>query len=351
MGRLVPARSFPVYMQLPDDWQQCHDFFLQQLYERSGSLESLATYQGLLRRFFVFTGKLPGDVLYSDTLAFIGQRSTSRRNFGQPVSASTHNQRLCVLRSFYLFASTFEVNGVPLYQKVLPTTGIHYSKRAFNPRYLTIEELERFFSVIPHTPKGERDRVMYLLYFWLGRRRAELARLQWKDIHTATVVDANGARRFVHVYSYRSKGAGRQVKTKEIPPAAWNALSSYLTSSGRLASMKSESYLFISIHPGNGRRGGAAVSQNVPLHPDYINNEFVRYCKLAGLPLGLTLHSLRHTASRLRYESGSDLRTVQQFLDHSSIATTDLYVRTLTGVADPGARLLEARFGHLAAPD
>jgi integrase len=338
-------------MQLPDGWQRCHDFFLQQIYERSESLESLVTYRSLLARFLSDPTKSPADYTHTDALEFIQAPSSSRRNFGRPVSASTHNQRLCVLRSFYLFASTFEVDGIPLYQKALPTTGIRYVKRAFNPHYLTIEELERFFSVIPHTPKGDRDRVMYFLYFWLGRRRAELARLQWKDIHTATVVDADGARRLVHVYSYRSKGAGRQVKTKEIPPAAWNALSSYLTSSRRLPTMKPESYLFISIHPGNGRRGGAAVSQNVPLHPDYINNEFVRYCKLAGLPPGLTLHSLRHTASRLRYESGSDLRTIQQFLDHSSIATTDGYIRTMVGVSDPGARLLEARFGHLVAPD
>ncbi len=338
-------------MQLPDDWQQCHDFFLQQIYERSGSSESLQSYRSVLSRFLTFVTVSPADVTRTDVLSFLQQTSTSRRNFGQPLSASTYNSRLCVLRSFYLFASLCEIDSKLLYQKILPTTGIRYAKRAFNPRYLTIEELERFFSVIPHTPKGERDRMMYLLYFWLGRRRAELAHLQWKDIHTATVIDADGARRLVHVYSYRSKGTSRQVKTKEIPPAAWNALSSYLVSSGRLPTMKPESYLFVSIHPGNGRKGGAAVSQNVPLHPDYINNEFVRYCKLAGLPPGLTLHSLRHTASRLRYESGSDLRTVQQFLDHSSIATTDLYVRTLTGVADPGARLLEARFGHLAAPN
>lgn len=329
-------------------WQCCLDSYLQTIEDRSGSLASRETYDSTLRRFFTDPLKSPSDYTRSEVISFVQQPSTSRRNFGQPASASCKNQRLCVIQGFYRYASAYEIDGTPLYQKSLPTQGIPYMKRDIHPQVMTADELERLIAIIPDTPKGLRDKALYLLYFWLGRRRSELYRLRWRDIQATIIVDEDGTRRAGYVYTYTSKGKSRQPTTKELPAPAWHILHTYLERSGRLATIKPDDYLFVSISPGIGRKGSVRGSiDGGHLNHDYLNMEFVKYARLAHLRPGLTLHSLRHAAARERYLAGSKIRDIQHFLDHSSIATTDIYLRTIAGVSDPGAALLEKRFGHL----
>ncbi len=54
---------------------------------------------------------------------------------------------------------------------------------------------------------------------------------------------------------------------------------------------------------------------------------FKRYRDLAGLPKGLSLHSLRHFRGDVDYEATRDLRWVQYRLRHQRIATTTRYTR------------------------
>src|SRR5258708_33814938 len=82
-------------------------------------------------------------------------------------SASTKNQRLCVLTSFYRFASAYEINGAPIYQKVMPTQGLRYLKPDAPYRSMSTDELKRFFAAIAtDTIKGNRDYALLAPYFW-----------------------------------------------------------------------------------------------------------------------------------------------------------------------------------------
>ena len=74
------------------------------------------------------------------------------------------------------------------------------------------------------------------------------------------------------------------------------------------------------------------------------------YCRLrgyqeaAGLPSS-GVHVLRHTAAKLRREAGESVESVSQFLDHSSLAVTTIYLRRLEGQRDTTCPAVAAAIG------
>lgn len=331
-----------------DEWQMCMRHFLEQEYQHSNSPDTLRAYCWTLDAFFSLSpNKSPGEMTRADVETFLSSRLDGKR--GVPAVA-TRNQRLAILKAFYSYAQDYDVERdgtlAPLFIGRNPTHGLRAGKAPHVYKDMTGEEIRRFFSAIPDTLIGKRDRALFLTYFYTARRCSEILNLKWGDIAEGTVIDAHGRSRRGHTYRFHNKGRHReQVETAELPAPAYDAICSYLRACGRYEQMQAHSYVFVSFRRGPGRN---YIPTEARLGDDATRDAMKRRAAAAGLDAArLSPHSWRHSSARERYELGSDIREVQHLLLHTSLATTDIYLRALTSPSDPGATLLESVFRGL----
>lgn len=167
-----------------------------------------------------------------------------------------------------------------------------------NPKNLTIDDSLALLNVI--TGKNAiRDYCIITLFLNCGLRLSELVGININDVRNDTLT---------------INGKGNKERTVYLNDACMNAIKNYMKIRKDIKTdIFNDSALFLSSR--NKRISRRMVQQIVE------NN----ITKLGLDPRKYTTHKLRHTAATLMYQSGVDIRALQEILGHEHLSTTEIY--------------------------
>jgi integron integrase len=253
------------------------------------------------------------------------------------VSASTQNQAFSALLFLFRDVLKREVAGLD--------EALRARRPARLPQVLSPEEVALLLRELKGTP-----RLMAALMYGAGLRLLECARLRVKDLdfdrNDITVHDGKGRKDRVTVFPARlsaplrkhldrmraqhlsdlAAGAGGvalpHALDRKYPTAPWDWAWQWVFPATRLHVCE-ETGLFRRHH----------------LHETVVQRAFKEALRRSKIPKMATCHTLRHSFATHLLERGYDIRTIQELLGHSDVATTMIYTHVLNrggqGVKSP----------------
>ncbi len=215
----------------------------------------------------------------------------------QGKAASTITRNLAALRSLYRYLIQKR------YVTSDPTENLHGIKAEKKlPQILSNQEVE----ILLEQPqckdfKGFRDKAMLELLYATGMRVSELISLKVSDINLS-----------IGFITCNHRGQNRVIPIYAI---AKEALKAYLEHGrSRLKEIRDKDILFLNLSGGQLTRQGF---WKIIKH----------YKKLAGIQKEITPHTLRHSFAIHLLENGADLKSIQEMLGHTDIASTQIYAQ------------------------
>jgi site-specific recombinase XerD len=184
-------------------------------------------------------------------------------------------------------------------------------RRKTLPDVLTIEEVRKLIEAV-RTPHNKAH--LWTVYS-LGLRLTEGLHLQIGDI--------DSARMLVHVH----RGKGAKDRYVPLPPKTLATLREYW------ATHRNPLWLF----PATGRDQKKAATATEPMAKASVQGALRRVVVELGFHKAVSIHTLRHSYATHLLEAGVSLRLIQQYLGHSSLQTTTVYLH-LTSQGQEQAR-------------
>jgi site-specific recombinase XerD len=231
-------------------------------------------------------------------------------------------QRLAAIRSFHRWATRSDLApGDPWGAIATP----RLPRRL--PRVLEVEQVDALLAVVEAdleaVPAGEPEHAALRLSLALRDRAlvetAYAAGLRISELAGATLGALDLRRGEIRVL-----GKGRKERIGLLGRPARQALEDYLED-GRPILLE---------------RGPAADPPPAEIFLNHLGAalgvrglryRFDRLCVRAGLPVGVSPHTLRHSFATHLLDGGADLRVVQELLGHENLATTQIYTHVSPG--------------------
>jgi site-specific recombinase XerD len=263
---------------------------IEDLRVRNYSPRTIDTYVRCVAAFAKHFGRSPGD---------LGSEHVHRWQVylldEKQASASAINQHAAALR--FLYSTT-------LHRKI-PVEQIPYARR---PKKLPVvpspSEVGAFLAAVGNL----KHKTVLLTIYSGGLRLSEALALCVGDIDTG--------RGLIRVRS----GKGNKDRYTILSRTLLEALRAYWRA------YRPQSWLF----PGQSPRGHLSVHM--------VQKVCVRVREKLGIAKAITPHTLRHAFATHLLESGTDLRTIQQLLGHSSLNTTSIYLHVAVGALQQSER-------------
>ena len=227
------------------------------------------------------------------------------RNIIDPKTAktlkkTTQHYYLIALRALLSYFSAKDIISLPSDKIALPKA----DKREKSVKFLNLEQIERLL-LSPNTKNtpGLRDRAILESLFSTGLRIAELVALNREQ--------------FINIKDKKDLelgiiGKGSYPRTVYFSERALSWVKKYLGTR-----KDKEKPLFVHYR--------ARKDAEVRLTARSIERIVKKYAILAGIPVFTTPHTLRHSMATDLLSQGVDLRTIQEFLGHRDIGSTQIY--------------------------
>lgn len=261
------------------------------------SQKTLSAYCGDLQQFFAYET----DILNPDICAYVSYLNSELK-----LKDASIRRKIITLKCFYDYLVTYEIVESSPFSKIK----FRFKQEHRLPKTLTVKDVSKLlncFNIDPNllTPfalKGYvRDAALIDLLISTGIRIGEAAAITLDDIITSE--------RTLLIH-----GKGRKQRLIYISsPITWERVKSLI----KECKKTNAHYLFVNRY-GN------------PLSIRGIEDVYKKYAKKAQINVKSTPHYLRHTFATNLLANGADLRSVQELLGHSSVATTQIYTEITT---------------------
>jgi len=225
---------------------------------------------------------------------------------GKLLTKGTQNYYLIALRGLLGYFVAKDVLSLPPDKIALAKA----DRGLKSVKFLTLDQIGKLLASIE--PKDEisiRDRAILESFFSTGLRIAELVSLNLEQF--ANLKDKKDLELGII-------GKGGKPRVVYFSERAINFIKKYLEIRN-VAQYMNNKALFINF------RGDKKDDADARLTPRSIERIVKKYALLSGVPIFTTPHTLRHSYATDLMNQGVDLRSIQEFLGHSNIATTQIY--------------------------
>ena len=220
---------------------------------------------------------------------------------------STRNSRLASVKAFCHYAQYKDFKNLARWQDILSIK----SKKADMPymSFLTQEGMKTLLSEVPtDTIQGRRHLAILAFLYDTGARANELISFSAHNLN------------LTKPYHVILSGKGRKKRIVPIHEKLVLILKAYMKDVNIELNNISKQPLFVNAH---GRKlTSAGLTHIIMMYADKVRENFP-----ALMPERLSPHSFRHSKATHLLQAGMNIIYVRDFLGHSSVKTTETYVR------------------------
>lgn len=259
-------------------------------YEINLSHNTVQAYKHDVNLFFTVMNKTINDITVNDIIRFM---TYLREN---NYSIDSINRVLSGLSTYFDYL---------IFEKKLLRNPIDFIDRPKKwerlPKLLDFQEVEALINApIETTNKGFRDKIIIEMLYSTGARVSEISNMKVSDFDLDRGV-------------VKICGKGSKYRYAPIYEALLFKLKKYLVvRKEHFVKGRDEGFLFLNKY---GRKLSRISIWHIIKH----------YCAVACIEKNVSPHTIRHSFATHLLTNGADLRTIQIFLGHSNINTTEIY--------------------------